>query len=149
MTDGSEQEMAGAAATATGGCLCGALRYEAAPDPASAYYCHCRDCQIGSGSAFHVAVLAPESSFRCTRGRTAEYVKTADSGNTIRRMFCPRCGTPLWWTGDGFPGVVVLSLSSLDDPGQISPSREVWTDNAVAWCRIADDIERFAKRPPG
>ena len=116
----------------TGGCLCGSVRYEAQPDISSAYYCHCRDCQIGSGSAFHVAVLAPQSSFRVLAGETSIYAKTADSGNNIERVFCPNCGTPIWWIGEGFPDVMVLTVSSLDNPEAIVPSRELWTDSAVS-----------------
>ena len=130
-----------------GGCLCGSIRYEALPDSTSAYYCHCRDCQIGSGSAFHVAVLAPQSSFRHLSGKAVEYSKSADSGNTITRVFCPSCGTPVWWTGEGFPGSIILTLSGLDKPDEISPSRELWTDSAVSWCRILDDVESFRRRP--
>lgn len=133
----------------TGGCLCGAVRYEAAPDPASAYYCHCRDCQIGSGSAFHVAVLADEATFRLVSGETAIYWKVADSGNRIGRVFCPSCGTVICWTGDGFPDQVVLTLSSLDEPESIQPRREIWTDSALSWCRIRDGLERHPGRPTG
>lgn len=132
--------------TKTGACLCGAVRYEASPEPDTAYYCHCRDCQIGSGAAYHAAVVAQEASFRITAGKIAEYSKLADSGNTIVRSFCPVCGTPLFWTGDGFPGQVVLAISSLDEPDSITPSREIWTDSAVSWCRIPSDIERFPRR---
>ena len=132
---------------ASGGCLCASVRYEARPKPSTAYYCHCRDCQIGSGSAFHAAVLAEQSSFRLLSGVIATYSKVADSGNTIVRAFCPDCGTPLYWTGAGFPRLVVLTISSLDDPGAITPSRELWTDSAVSWCRIPEGIERFLRRP--
>ena len=131
----------------TGGCLCASVRYEAEPDVSSAYYCHCRDCQIGSGSAFHVAVLAPQSSFRILAGETATYSKTADSGNNIERVFCPKCGTPVWWNGEGFPDVVVLTLSSLDNPEAVAPSRELWADSSVSWCRIREGIEKFPGRP--
>ncbi len=132
---------------ASGGCLCASVRYEARPKPSTAYYCHCRDCQIGSGSAFHAAVLAEQSSFRLLSGVIATYSKVADSGNTIVRAFCPDCGTPLYWTGAGFPRLVVLTISSLDDPGEITPSRELWTDSAVSWCRIPEGIEGFLRRP--
>ena len=131
----------------SGGCLCGTVRYEAQPDLSSAYYCHCRDCQIASGSAFHVAVLAPDSSFRVLSGETSTYAKTADSGNSIERVFCLRCGTPVWWVGEGFPGLVVLTVSSLDNPEAITPSREVWTNSAVSWCRIREGIEKFRECP--
>ena len=130
-----------------GGCLCASVRYEARPKPSTAYYCHCRDCQIGSGSAFHVAVLADQSSFRLLSGEIATYSKVADSGNKIDRVFCPKCGTPVYWTGEGFPDLVVLTISSLDDADVISPSRELWTDSSVSWCRIQEGIESSPRRP--
>jgi hypothetical protein len=131
----------------TGGCLCGSVRYEAKPRSDSAYYCHCRDCQIGSSSAFTVAVYSAEDDFRLTAGELAAYTKSADSGRSLSRMFCPECGTPLIWTGEGFPGAVLVSLSSLDDPEAFAPVHEGWTDSALSWCRIRDDIESFSGRP--
>jgi hypothetical protein len=130
-----------------GGCLCGEIRFEAKPKENSAYYCHCRDCQIGSASAFTVAVLSPESDFRVLSGELASYEKTVDSGRKLKRMFCANCGTPLCWTGAGFPGAVLVSLSSLDDPEAFSPVHEGWTDRALSWSRIHDDIESFPGRP--
>ena len=131
----------------SGGCLCGAVRYEANPVTDSAYYCHCRDCQVGSSSAFTVAVYSDEKDFRLTSGVLSTYSKTADSGRRIDRKFCDTCGTPLIWTGEGFPGVVLVSLSSLDEPEAFPPVHEGWTDSAVSWCRIRDDIESFPGRP--
>lgn len=131
----------------TGGCLCGAVRYEAAPRLDTGYYCHCRDCQIGSSSAFSVAVLVAEQDFRLTAGTLATWSKTADSGKRIDRGFCPVCGTPLLWTGEGFPGEVVLSVSSLDDPESVQPDCQLWTDRALSWCRIREGLESFAEQP--
>ena len=128
----------------TGGCLCGALRYVARPDPDTAYYCHCRDCQIGSGSAFHVSVFADRSSFQILSGETATYSKVADSGNKIERVFCPKCGTAVYWTGEKFPELVILTISSLDNPESIKPVREIWTQRAVPWSRIPENIESYS-----
>ncbi len=132
---------------ATGGCLCGAMRYEANPRQDTAYYCHCRDCQIGSASAFTVAVYSEESDFRLVSGELSTYSKIADSGRKLDRIFCTECGTPKTWTGEGFPGVVLISLSSLDDPEAYQPVHEGWTDRAVSWCRIREDIQSFPRRP--
>ena len=132
---------------ATGGCLCGGTRYEAVPRPDSAYYCHCRDCQIGSGSAFHAAIFCDEDDFRQLSGNLSTYETVADSGRALKRNFCTDCGTPLYWTGEGFPGAVVITLSSLDDPEAHQPVHEGWTARSLSWARISDDIESFPKRP--
>ena len=132
---------------ASGGCLCGEVRYQAKPTPNSAYYCHCRDCQIGSASAFTVAIFSKKSDFRVSAGELAAYEKTVDSGRTLKRMFCATCGTPLCWTGEGFPGVVLLSLSSLDNPEAFTPVHEGWTDRALSWSRIHEDVLSFPGRP--
>ncbi len=144
----NEQTRRGRASSlVTGGCLCGSVRYEANPRPESAYYCHCRDCQIGSGSAFHVAVFSDEADFRLLSGELSTYLKTADSGRAVSRMFCSKCGTPVYWTGEGFPDIVLISLSSLDDPEAFQPVHEGWTERALSWCRIRADIKSFPRRP--
>jgi len=124
----------------TGGCLCGALRYEARPDPDTAYCCYCRDCQIGSGSAFHAGVSADLSSFRVLSGETTTYSSIADSGNKIDRVFCPICGTPVYWTGEKFPEQVILTVSSLDNPDSIEPVREIWTHRALPWSGVRERV---------
>lgn len=132
--------------TATGGCLCGAVRYEALPNPGTAYYCHCRDCQVGSASTFTVAIFSEESDFRLLSDALTTYSKTVDSGRTLDRKFCAQCGTPVAWTGEGFPGAVLISLSSLDDPEAHRSVHEGWTDSSVSWCRIGDEVQSFPGR---
>ena len=127
----------------TGGCLCGAVRYEAQPDPTTAYYCHCRDCQIGSGSAFHVAVMAPDSSFRLVSGETSTYEYNADSGDIMEKVFCARCGTPMWWVDPNFPNQVILTVSSLDDPEAVTPLTEIYTKSARSWSRIPEGTDKY------
>lgn len=131
----------------SGGCLCGSIRFNALPVEDSAYYCHCRDCQVGSSSAFTVAVFCHEPDFAVVKGELSVYGKLADSGRQVNRCFCGNCGTPLSWTGEGFPGFVLLSLSSLDNPEACQPVHEGWTNAAVSWHRIHDDVLSFPGRP--
>ncbi len=84
------------AATRTGGCLCGAVRYESAGEPVFSLQCHCRDCQRSSGTAYIAAIRVPASGFRITQGAPKRYVAKADSGNEITRVFCGDCGSPLY-----------------------------------------------------
>ncbi len=131
----------------TGSCLCGAVEFQATPLDSSAYYCHCRDCQKGSASAFTVAIFCPTAQFALTRGSLTTYTKHADSGRRVERNFCAHCGTALTWSGEGFPGFVLLSLSSLDDPEAFTPVHVDWRDRELSWCHISDDIESFPGRP--
>ena len=59
----------------TGGCLCGAVRYESTGEPGFALLCHCRDCQRQSGSAFAAGWRVPAASFRVTQGAPKLYVR--------------------------------------------------------------------------
>lgn len=94
-----------------------------------------------------MAIYSEERHFRLVAGELSTYSKTADSGRAIHRKFCTHCGTPLIWTGEGFPGVVLISLSSLDDPEAYEPMLEGWTDKALSWCRIQEGIDSFPRRP--
>jgi len=72
----------------TGGCLCGAIRYETAGEPVFTLRCHCRDCQRQSGAAHVPAARFPSAGFRILLGTPRRYVTKADSGNDIVRVFC-------------------------------------------------------------
>jgi hypothetical protein len=60
----------------TGGCLCGAIRYESGGEPSFALLCHCRDCQRQSGSAYAAGLRVAASGFWVTQGEPKFYVKT-------------------------------------------------------------------------
>src|SRR5687767_9610856 len=52
----------------SGGCACGAIRYECTADPIMMFKCHCRDCQRVTGGGFVPGLLIPRSAFRLTKG---------------------------------------------------------------------------------
>ena len=55
----------------TGGCACGAIRYECSAEPIMMFKCHCRDCQQVTGGGFVAGLLVPASAFRSDEGATA------------------------------------------------------------------------------
>ena len=109
------------AAPMTGGCLCGAVRYECTGEPVFALLCHCRDCQRQSGSAYAAAVRVPAATFRVTHGEPKLYVKTADSGNQVTRAFCPECGCILFLQVSARPDLVGIRVGMLDDSSWFLP----------------------------
>ena len=132
----------------SGGCTCGAVRYECSADPLGVALCYCRDCQRSSGGAFATIVIAPASGVKVTKGRPKGHGVKAESGNPVTREFCGDCGSPLFGKPQAFPNVLGITAASLDDPSQLKPSMAIWVDSAQPWAPIPDNLARFPKNPP-
>src|SRR5262252_3535384 len=62
----------------TGGCQCGAVRYEITQSPIIVYTCHCTDCQRMTSSAFSLGCVLPDGAFRQVQGEpTGDQRRTA------------------------------------------------------------------------
>jgi hypothetical protein len=81
------------AADLTGGCLCGAVRYRLAGTPFDAGWCHCRTCQINSGSPAMAFAKVLSDDFVIESG--GERIRRYASSAVAERWFCDHCGTPL------------------------------------------------------
>jgi hypothetical protein len=119
-----------------GGCLCGDVRYEFSGEPYRRFVCHCRDCQRSGGSMFHAGVAVPRAGFKLTQGVLSTYESSADSGRSIQRKFCPRCGSGVWNEPAVWPDYVVIRIGTLDEPSAISPSAEFYSAARAPWITI-------------
>lgn len=131
-----------------GGCRCRAVRYRSSTPAEVAVFCHCRDCQYWSGGAGSVVLRANEVDVHI-EGTPVEHEVVSEQGTRVGRSFCGRCGTPLFARGSALPGVLVITLASLDDPDAIAPMATIWTASAPGWARIADDLPCFPGNYPG
>jgi hypothetical protein len=102
-------------ASVTGGCQCGAVRYEITGPLRNPHICHCRMCQKAFGNLFAAFVSAKKSEIRWTRARPGVF----KSSSIVERGFCPSCGTPLF-VADTDREDVAVSIGSLDHPERIS-----------------------------
>jgi hypothetical protein len=129
-----------------GGCLCGALRYDAVGDPQHQGHCYCADCRKASGSGFipFIGFAADAVSFS---GRSVQFRSRAANGNEAVRNFCPICG------GLVFGGVVGESTSftiyagSLDDPSSFHPTIAIFTRGHPEWAVIPPGLTVFEAAP--
>ena len=128
-----------------GGCLCRAVRYEVTEDLQGAYYCHCRDCQIASGSPFHVLAITRRGGIELQRGELDAYTSRTDSGFEMTRRFCPNCATPLFLSSTRFAEIEMFTVTTLDDPEAVRPSFEIWTESKLTCASIGAEIERFPR----
>jgi hypothetical protein len=129
----------------TGGCACGAVRYEVVADPFMALNCHCRDCQRASGSAYASAIFVSADAFRFTKGAPKYHASIAESGNRVARGFCPECGSPVVATQAAYP-IFVIYASSLDDPSGHRPTMDIFTSRAQPWDHMDPALPKYATR---
>jgi hypothetical protein len=130
----------------TGGCLCGAVRFRLSAAPVATRLCWCRTCQyIAAGNA-SVNVVVPTEALSI-EGSTAEFQNTADSGNGMRRRFCPACGVHLFSNSAGRPHLTVVRAGVFDDPGIADPTAAIWVSSAPRWACIAEDLQQFPAQP--
>jgi len=137
------------AAPMTGGCLCGAVRYECSGEPVLALLWHCRECERQSVSAYATGVRVPAASFRVTRGEPKLYVKTSDSGNQVTRAFCPECGCMLFLQVSARPDLVGIRVGTLDDPSWFRPEADIFVKSAQPWDYMDPNLPKYAAYPPG
>ena len=128
-----------------GGCLCGQVRYLVAAEPVVSRICWCRDCQHLSSNGT-VNAIFPSASIQIT-GTTSEYTSTAESGNQVRRRFCPKCGSHLFADSTGRSGLTVVRLGTLDEPSSISPVANIWSSSAPSWACLNPVLTRVEKQP--
>ena len=130
----------------TGGCLCGAVRYELASKPFDAGWCHCRTCQLSSGSPAMVFASVPVEDFTFTAGE--ETVKRIASSSFGHRVFCGSCGTPLFMRVDYQPETVDFSVATLNDPSSVRPGFHIFWSSRVDWLDWNDGLPKFDRFRP-
>ena len=132
----------------SGGCACSAIRYECSAPPLRMVNCHCRDCQLASGSAYSATVIVPATSVRLLRGQCSEHRTVAESGSVAKREFCGVCGTPLFAASLARPEFVGVKAASLDDPACFAAEADVWVASAQPWDHMDPNIPKFPKNRP-
>lgn len=125
----------------TGGCLCGAVRYEVEGPGRYLCYCHCGSCRRATGAAMVPWGTFAHGRFRLTRGTLAEY----RSSPPVRRGFCAACGTPLTYWHASRPGDIDVTLATLDAAAAIAPEAHVWVSEKLPWVRLDDGLPRYPR----
>lgn len=132
----------------SGGCLCGAVRYQCSVEPGMAGLCHCEDCRRSSGAGHSAHLGVAESGVQMT-GEMKGYARPADSGNVVTRHFCTNCGAPIYSRNAAMPGMIFLRASSLDDLEVFKPQMHVFVSRAATWDQPRAGVPAFDRMPPG
>src|SRR5690242_10826267 len=120
-------------------CCCGQLRLTCEGEPVRISVCHCLDCQRRTGSVFGMQARYTPGQI-AIEGRSTEYVRPGDSGDSITFRFCPDCGSTVYWTLAGDPAVIAVAVGAFADPGFPPPRRSVYERRRHAWVALPDAV---------
>ncbi len=120
--------------TITGGCLCGAIRFEASGAPLHSTVCYCTSCRRAFGAQSVAWVTVKSSGF----SYTGELPTTFPSSKGVSRTFCATCGTSLTYGHTNRTDDVDIATATLDDPESYPPEGIVFPSNKVAWDSCID-----------
>jgi hypothetical protein len=128
----------------TGGCHCGAVRYEVSGDPMHVALCHCRDCRKSAGAPMVAWAMFQEAQFRVTQGAA----KTHNSSGASMRSFCGECSTGLYFrNAETLPGIVDIQSATLDDPDAFPAGVHIQTAERIGWMEAAHELPAFERFP--
>eukprot|EP01037_Dinobryon_pediforme_P005794 gene5794-5857_t len=125
----------------SGGCLCGAVRYDVDGPVFNETICHCRDCRRAVGASNVAWFTVRTTWFRLTQGRAAAY----RSSEKVMRQFCSDCGTSLSYQYDDRMDEIDITIATLDEPGTVAPKDHTQTGDRLGWDVIGDGLPEYEK----
>jgi hypothetical protein len=129
-----------------GGCACGSVRYRLASAPFDAGWCHCRICQLVSGSPAMVFASVPDGDLVFIKG--GDKVKRFQSSSFGHRRYCGECGTPFTMKVDHQPETVDFSVATLDQPERAAPGFHIFYASRIGWFELKDELPRHERFRP-
>lgn len=129
----------------TGSCLCGGVRFRLAQEPEPIQVCHCSQCRKAQGTPFATNAPIGESAFTLEQG--AGLLRAYESSPGKQRVFCSRCGSPIYSRKDSLPGVLRLRAGLIDQPlATARPVAHFHVESKVNWWEIREDgLPQFAQ----
>lgn len=122
-------------------CACGAVSVHFAGKVLSMFMCSCEDCQRATGAGHSNILLASPADVTIS-GPTRSFARSANSGATLTRSFCPDCGTPLVARSSRAPAVLMLpaGLFGAATSGWYAPNQLIFARSHREWDDIAADL---------
>ncbi len=128
----------------SGGCHCGAVRYEVSGNPKHVALCHCADCRKSAGAPMVGWAAFAEDELAVTKGAPT----TFNSSGATYRSFCAECGTGLFYRNAEFlPGIVDVQSATLDDPAALPPTAHIQVAERIGWMATVHDLPTFSRFP--
>ena len=132
----------------TAHCLCEGVKFRITGGLAPIQVCHCLQCRRAQGGAFATNMSVARTSFQLDRG--AELLTEYESSPGKKRVFCSRCGSPIYSRRDAQPEALRIRVGLISEPLPVRPVAHFCTASKANWWTISDDLPQFpdAYLPP-
>jgi len=125
----------------TGSCLCGAVQYELTAELGPIEVCYCQMCRKASGGTLATNAPLPRAAFHLSAGR--ELLREYESSPGEQRVFCGRCGSPIYSHRVDNPELVRIRVGTINEPLTVRPVASYYTGSKCNWWEIHDALPRF------
>lgn len=132
----------------SGGCACGAVRFEMNDAPIYQGHCQCRKCQHMTGTGHSTMIVFRRDTVKIT-GPLSNWGFVADSGQTTLRHFCPTCGSPIYSRAALRDDLLAFNGGNFDQASSLKPEAVCYTSTGPAWDYLDPALPKFATMPQG
>ncbi|OLP15810.1 hypothetical protein BST81_24105 [Leptolyngbya sp. 'hensonii'] len=127
-----------------GGCQCGAIRYSISGEPVLAAICHCAMCRRAHAAPAVAWAMYQEDQVHFSKAQPKPFASSPEA----KRGFCVACGTQITFTASFLPGLIDITIGSLDNPESVKPTLHYWHSKHLSWAEFADTLPRHPELPP-
>jgi hypothetical protein len=132
----------------TGGCGCGAVRFEVSAPLVGSAYCHCSRCRRRTGTAAQASARLAPGSLQLLSGEDQLRAWAPEGG--LEKVFCGACGSALFGRTPDTQELVIVRMGAFDDDPGVRPSAHQFVAYAAPWEPIPDDgLPSYPERLPG
>ena len=127
----------------SGSCDCGAIQYEVTSPAKLVVNCHCNGCRKRNGSSYSTYCVVSQSDLKIVRGQ--ENLTMYENSEGGKKLFCSRCGSPLYKVNPRYPGMLMVIYGSLSDTTNLAPSVNVYSEDKLPWVENISSLKNFEK----
>ena len=128
----------------TGGCLCGAVRYEIQGELRDVVDCHCSKCRKFHGH-YSAYTSVPVKDLKIVKSQNLKwYDSTKDETAHVSRGFCNKCESSLFWYPRSHEKISVAA-GSLDEPTGLQTMAHIWISQMGDYYKIYDDHPQYKR----
>ena len=130
----------------TGGCFCGAVKFEITSAINNIVFCHCSECRKLQGSAFATNGVVESKSFKLLKGNND--LTEHKLSDTQTRYFCKHCGSPIKSENTSVPNKVRVRLGTIDGDILENLQAHIFVSSKANWDEICDQVPQYETYEP-